>query len=310
MDANTVKLENVFFNGSEDNRLCGTLYHIGTGSKVSDDQLPPIILMHGGGQTRHSWHGTAIQLAMRGHRAITVDARGHGESEWVPSQNYSFDHFQADLRHLTFQIAERWGSAQRAPVVVGASMGGLSAMFAQAPERDEGRSALFSAIVLVDITPRMERTGVEKIMGFMSKDMRSGFETIEQAAEAVASYMPHREKPKSLDGLRKNLRQKEDGRWYWHWDPAFVDGPVNISHRREDGLDELFHAVRQIKVPTLLVRGGKSELVSKEAADEFLDMVPHAKFVDVTDAGHMVAGDKNDIFASAVLDFLEAEFTG
>ena len=166
---------------------------------------------------------------------------------------------------------------------------------------------LFSAIVLVDITPRMQSSGVNRILGFMSKDMRRGFGDINEAADTIAAYLPGRARPRSLDGLSKNLRQRDDGRWYWHWDPAFVDGPHNIMTGSDSRIDVLLAAVRKISVPALLVRGGKSELVPQEDADEFLALVPHAKYVDVTDAGHMVAGDRNDIFAAAVIEFLEAE---
>ncbi len=285
--------------GSEGNQLTASVYQP---DKQSSN--PAILMMHGGGQTRHSWDGAAHQLVKRGNTVVTVDARGHGDSEWVTSENYRFQDNCDDLRQVAIQVSAQFGADNRPPIVVGASMGGLSAILAQAPEETGSISHLFSAIVLVDITPRMQASGVDKILGFMSKDLRHGFASIGEAGEAIATYLPHRTRPRSLDGLAKNLRQKLDGRWYWHWDPAFVEGRNNIMTGSSQRHEVLLEAAQQITVPTLLVRGGKSELVTEEAAAEFLQHVPHAKYVDVTDAGHMVAGDRNDIFAEAIINFL------
>lgn len=294
----------VEFEGAERNILAASVF-----SPLSAEQSnhPPVVFMHGGGQTRHAWGGAARRLAARGNLAISVDARGHGDSEWVASKNYSFQDFRDDLLQIAQQAKCRYGSGLRPPVVVGASLGGISAMLAQAAFGDDSTEQLFSAIVLVDITPRMDNSGVDKILGFMSKDLRKGFGTIDAAADAIAAYLPDRDRPQSLDGLAKNLKQGQDGRWYWHWDPAFIDGPNHVGNGAFDGRQALAEAAATISVPTLLVRGAKSELVTRQAVDEFLTLVPHAQYVDVRDAGHMVAGDKNDVFASTVIEFLLGE---
>ena len=123
----------------------------------------------------------------------------------------------------------------------------------------------------------------------------------------IATYLPDRPRPKSLSGLRKNLRKCDDGRYFWHWDPAFIGGPLSIDTGRSEREGMLSDGCRKISVPTLLLRGGKSELVTKEAVDEFLQLVPHARYKDISEAGHMVAGDKNDAFAQAVVDFLRQD---
>lgn len=296
-----VRDEPTDFQGAESNGLAATVYR----PQMDRISHPPILMMHGGGQTRHSWDGAARMLAERGNIAITVDARGHGDSDWLDNEHYSFGNYAEDLTSLAEQVKSRFGKGALAPVLVGASMGGISAMIAQSWE--DKASPLFSAIVLVDITPRMQASGVNKIMGFMSQNMREGFADMSDAAEAIASYLPNRQRPKTLSGLSKNLRQRDNGRWYWHWDPAFIDGKYNIASGTYGSAESLMDAARQITVPTLLVRGGKSELVTEEAANEFVTLVPQAEYVDVTDAGHMVAGDKNDVFASAVIEFLDAK---
>jgi pimeloyl-ACP methyl ester carboxylesterase len=277
------------FEGAEGNRLAADL-------RGSEGQ--PVILLHGGGQTRHSWTGSAQQLAERGMQAITIDLRGHGESDWLKNGHYRFSDYAADAKAVFQQIEMQFGEK---PIAVGASLGGISSLLAEG----EASSSLLSGLVLVDITPRMDPGGVNKILSFMGDRIHDGFATIEEAGEAIARYLPHRAKPKSLGGLRKNLRQGEDGRYRWHWDPRFLDGPNSVHSDPEDSERRLIAAAKNLRVPVQLVRGGKSELVSKAHADEFMQMVPHALYYDVSEAGHMVAGDKNDVFCQAVLSFVE-----
>lgn len=251
---------------------------------------PPVVLLHGGGQTRHSWGGTADTLAREGFRAISVDHRGHGESSWAPDGNYRLEEFAEDLREIVRELGEP-------PFVVGASLGGLTAILA------EGESAgdLTRAVVLVDIVPRMNPEGVERIIGFMSA-YPDGFASLEEAADAIARYIPHRPRPKDMSGLEKNLRLHDDGRYRWHWDPRFIRR--TWGRDAHQFLERLESAARRIRVPLLLVRGRLSEVISEEAAHEFLELVPHAKYADVGKARHMVAGDRNDAFTDAVVGFL------
>lgn len=274
------------FTGAEGNRLEADVY--GHGGKVA-------LLLHGGGQTRHAWRATARRLAERGYTAIPVDQRGHGDSEWVASRNYAFSDYAADALALAAQAEARFGAR---PVAIGASLGGIAALHAL------GRQPCFSALVLVDIVPRMEEAGVRHVNAFMTARMTEGFASVEEAAEHVAAYLPFRKRPPTVDGLRKNLRQRPDGRWYWHWDPAFATGPRSPAVERAQIVDVLEEAARRLTIPTLLVRGGASDIVSQASADAFLALVPHARLIDVSGAGHMVAGDKNDVFADAIIDFL------
>ncbi|MBW2712246.1 MAG: alpha/beta hydrolase, partial [Deltaproteobacteria bacterium] len=186
------------------------------------------------------------------------------------------------------------------PVVVGASLGGLAALLAG------GESGLASpGLVLVDIAPRLEKEGTKRISSFM-RARPDGFASLEEAAELVASFTPERQRKPDYNTLSKNLRQGEDGRYRWHWDPRFLSrtGPVEIrDHNR------LLSAARNLGMPTLLVRGRQSDIVSEEGASEFMENLSDGKFVDVSDAGHMVAGDRNDLFTAAVIDFLTAKLS-
>lgn len=251
---------------------------------------PPVLLLHGGGQTRHAWAGTARRLADAGFHAVALDLRGHGDSDWASDGDYSIDAFASDLRAVASTFDEP-------PAVVGASLGGGVVLVAEG----EATSPLSSAVVLVDIAHRIEMDGAMRILGFMT-GRPEGFVSLEEAADAIAEYLPHRPRPTDLSGLTKNLRRGDDGRYRWHWDPALFQGHLTPASAQDPERRVL--AARGLDVPTLLVRGRMSDLLSEEAAAEFLELVPHAEFVDVRDAGHMVAGDRNDVFTDAVAGFL------
>jgi len=262
------------------------------GEAWGDARQPPAILLHGGGQTRYAWGGTARALAHAGWYVLSLDLRGHGDSAWAPDGDYSMDAFAADVAAVAASFDVR-------PVAVGASLGGIASLIAET----DAESGLFAALVLVDIAPRMEPEGVQRIVGFMGENLAEGFASLEEAADAIAAYMPHRPRPKDLSGLQKNLRVGTDSRYRWHWDPLFVTGERPPGASRDP--ERLVHAARKLRLPTMLVRGRMSDICSEESAREFLALAPHARYVDVADASHMVAGDRNDVFTRAVVDFLE-----
>ena len=264
--------------------------------EVGDPSGPPVVLFHGGGQTRHAWGTTLGVLGDRGWHAFTVDLRGHGGSEWAADGDYTLDAFAGDV----LAVAR---SFDRPPALVGASLGGISALTAIGERPGE---TVATALVLVDAAPRMEVAGRDRIGAFMMEHMEDGFASLDEVADAIQRYNPHRPRPTNLAGLEKNLRRRE-GRWYWHWDPAFINGRFGSSDETRASLadgDRLQRAARALRVPTLLVRGRMSDLLSEEGARELLALVPQAQMVDVAGAGHMVAGDRNDAFNDAVVEFL------
>jgi non-heme chloroperoxidase len=258
------------------------------GDAWGDPDGPLVVLQHGGGQTRHAWRGAGETLGQAGYHAVAIDARGHGDSDWAPDGRYGQDAMVDDL------VAVVAALGGKRPVLVGASMGGGVSLVAIGEDRVDA-----TALVLVDIAPRIEREGTDKIQAFMSQKPE-GFETLDEVADAIASYQPHRNRPRNLDGLAKNVRLGEDGRYHWHWDPRFRAGRRDLEARRQ----RLEACARNLRLPTLLVRGGLSDVLSEEGAQSFLELCPHSEYVNVTGAAHMVAGDRNDIFSGAVVDFL------
>lgn len=271
-------------------------FDVGGGIHLAADVLGApdrgtVILAHGGGQTRHSWSGTAQKLAAAGWQAVALDLRGHGESSWSENGDYGIEWFAEDL----VNVSSRFPTP---PHVIGASLGGLAALVAESSIAP----GTFTSLTLVDIIPRTDPTGVAKVMAFMNASLEDGFETLEDAADAIGTYLPHRPRPSDLSGLKKNLRLGSDGRFRWHWDPRFATG----VRRGSNGYDAklLEERASTIRIPVHLIRGRLSELVTKEAAEEFVSNLERGALTDVAGAAHMIAGDRNDIFATAVLNFL------
>ena len=260
------------------------------GDTWGDPDGPLVMLLHGGGQTRHAWKGAGETLGASGYHAVAFDARGHGDSDWADKEeDYVADNMVEDL----ICVAKALGSDD--PILVGASMGGGTSLLAIGTGKVDA-----AALVLVDMAPRIEPEGSRKIQEFMNQKPE-GFDSLDEVAAAIANYQPHRKRPRNLDGLAKNVRLGPNGKYVWHWDPKRRRGQrVNSDYRQR-----LHECADTLTLPTLLVRGGLSDVLSEEGAQSFLEQVPHAEYVNVSNAAHMVAGDRNDIFADSVIAFLE-----
>ncbi|KDF00970.1 peroxidase [Mycolicibacterium aromaticivorans JS19b1 = JCM 16368] len=276
--------QTVEFRGTNELALVADEWNRGAESAA---ERPTILMLHGGGQNRFSWKNTGQVLADHGFHVIALDARGHGDSDRAPDADYSVDSLSADVLRVLEQIG-------RPVVLIGASMGGLTSILVA----KEAGPAVVTKLVLVDVVPRFEKDGSARIRDFMFSNV-DGFDNLEQAADAIAGYLPHRKRPKNLDGLKKNLRFR-DGRWFWHWDPAFLTAPKDDPFGRVERLEQ---AAIDLTIPILLIRGKLSDVVSAEGVQDFLAKVP-AEFVELSDAGHTAAGDDNDAFSEAVVSFV------
>lgn len=171
---------------------------------------PAMILLHGGGQTRHAWRRAAQRLLCDGWHVITYDSRGHGGSEWSAAGDYGEASLIRDLQKI---IA---ASGHERPVLAGASAGGAVALAAVGRGLIEARG-----LILVDVVARTERQGYDRIRAFMLEGMK-GFVSPEEAAEQVA-LVRGRSSPPNVPAVARNLRQTDDGRYRWHWDPRYVE---------------------------------------------------------------------------------------
>ncbi|MFP6850429.1 MAG: alpha/beta hydrolase [Pseudomonas sp.] len=253
------------------------------------EHAPYAVLVPGAGQTRRAWAATAHRLSQTGYRVLSLDLRGHGGSDWAADGDYGIDAFVADIETVLASLA--------APaVLVGASIGGIAALIAAAGSS----AARVAGLVLVDVVPHMQPQGLQRIRDFMSAHA-DGFASLEEAADAVAAFLPDRPRPANSQGLLNSLRQCDDGRLRWHWDPAFHAG----SAGRSGMFERMEAAAAKVVAPTLLISGKRSDVVSREGAQKLLSMIPHARWIDVEDAAHMVAGDSNEVFQAALEDFLQ-----
>ena len=276
----------MYFKGHQDIKIAADVW----GS--NNQEL--VILLHGGGQTRHAWGDTGKKLAEAGYHSVALDLRGHGDSEWHADGDYSIRAYKDDLVSIINEI----GKPAR---LVGASLGGMASLLLAG---DEINSNLCTALIMVDIGIYPDPVGSDRIVSFMLSG-EGGFNSLEDVAKSISDYLPHRKKPKDLEGLKKNLRLKDDGRYYWHWDPRFIRRRPD-SQDREGYFDLQLKAAEKVTIPTLLIRGALSDVVTMEDVDYFLSMISHAKFVEIEKAAHMIAGDRNDIFAEEAIKFLKS----
>jgi pimeloyl-ACP methyl ester carboxylesterase len=251
---------------------------------------PTVILQHGGGQTRHSWGGAMQELMAHGYHVINLDARGHGDSDWDQQGDYSLEALSRDLRAVIATLSSR-------PALVGASMGGASSLFTVGNSDEQ----IAVALVLVDIVPTINMDGANNIGNFM-RSRPDGFASLEEVADVVAAYNPHRGRPKDTSGLMKNLRLRADGRLHWHWDPQFIRSTSRLEPPQF--AVQLLEAAARVRIPALLVRGMKSNIVTDEGVAELSQQLKQLEVYDVREAGHMVAGDSNDAFNRGVISFL------
>jgi pimeloyl-ACP methyl ester carboxylesterase len=249
---------------------------------------PTILMLHGGGQNRFSWKNTGQVMADEGFHVVALDSRGHGDSDRAPDADY-------DVETLTADVMAVLGAIDRPMMLIGASMGGLTGILVA----DQAGPDRVRRLVLVDVVPRFEKNGSARIRDFMFSGLH-GFGSLEEAADAVAAYLPHRTRPRNPEGLKKNLRLR-DGRWFWHWDPAFMTKPGDDPELRTEKFEQ---AAGALTIPVLLIRGKLSDVVSPEGVQHFLATVPNAEFVELSDAGHTAAGDDNDAFSDVVVTFV------
>ncbi len=243
---------------------------------------PPLLLLHGSAQTAHSWDEVAPDLS-RDHHVVALDQRGHGDTDWAPGGTYERTDFVADV--LGFLDDRGWPAA----TIVGLSMGGLNAMAfaARHPERTR-------ALVVVDIAPRVERAGRDAIQGHLAAYEFASFET---AVERALAFNPRRTPENIRDRLRHALRQHADGRWTYKFDPG-------VGRGLETSIEGMWSVVRDIRCPTLLVRGAESPILAADTVERFRNECGGARTAEVAGAGHSVMGDNPAGFLAVVRPFL------
>lgn len=258
---------------------------------AGDSNNPCVLLLPGFGQTRTAWEKAAKALVAAGRYVVTVDLRGHGDSDWSPSRRYELGDIIQDVQEVIRQLPSK-------PAVVGTALGGLAALAAigESPE------ALASALVLIDAAPRMSKDGLDRSSALMTGDAE-GFATVEEASKVIAAHLPAHQKI-DIEELKHQLRRSDDGRFRWHIDPAY-DGFKVGAPGRLAAQNRFTAAASALDIPTFLIRGESSVKIDQKSIDTFRELVPHAEFAVIPGASDSIIGSRNDAFDAAILGFLE-----
>jgi pimeloyl-ACP methyl ester carboxylesterase len=258
-----------------------------SGSAYGDPEAPPVLFFHGGGQSRNAWLGSAVRVAEAGYYGISIDLRGHGDSDWAADGDYLLDAFGRDVERLLAQF-------DRPVTLVGASRGGQSALVGGSRHRDRVR-----LIMLADVAPMMRDDGVDGIRAFFAEGAQ-GFATVDAAADSLARHL---DQPRIGDAskLARSMRQDTAGRWQWRWDPA--TGKRDFLHPPSEN-EALLAAAARVTCPIILVRAELSHLLIDAGVAMFKQLAPQLEVVTAPGVGHMFTADRNDGFATQLLTSL------
>ena len=251
--------------------------------------LPHLVFLHGFAQQAHSWDFAALSVRDLFH-VVSLDLRGHGDSDWSPDGEYRQVDYLTDLD----AILEVIGLKQ--VVLSGLSLGGrLSFLYAsEHPEVVQG-------LIVVDAAPAMQTPGARRIRQFV--EGVDEWDSFEEMVRHVARYTRRRRPLEQIRGsLRHSSHRRDDGKWTWKYDPR-LRRPRPTRQPSNEG--DLWQPLNAVRCPTLFVRGAQSEVVSQETAERAAKAVPGARLEVVDAAGHLVPGDNPVGFANAVRPFLE-----
>ena len=251
--------------------------------------LPHLVFLHGFAQQAHSWDFAALSVRDLFH-VVSLDLRGHGDSDWSPDGEYRHEEYLADLD----TVLEATGIGQ--VVLCGLSLGGRLA-FSYASEHPK----VVRGLIVVDAAPAMQAPGARRIRRFV--EGVDEWDSFEEMVRHVARYTRRRRPLEQIRGsLRHSSHRRDDGKWTWKYDPL-LRRPRPANPRSYEG--DLWETLRAVRCPTLFVRGAQSDIVSQETAERAATELPGAKLEVVESAGHLVPGDNPVGFAHAIRPFLK-----
>jgi len=254
-----------------------------------DADAPPVVLLHGFAQTCHSWDFVALSLSDR-FRVITLDQRGHGDSDWAPDGDYSAETQQADL-HAIVEALDLQGF-----VLMGLSMGGRNAFTyaAHHPER-------VRALVIVDSAPETRNAGTGNIRRFVEQE--DELDSVDDFIKKVQAYNPRRSVQQIKGSILHNLKELPSGKWTWKYDKV-LRSPRRSMTPDPSTAERLWEYAESLQCPTLVVRGAETDVVTAETAVAMQQRIPNSRLATVEGAGHLVMGDNPSGFEKAFISFL------
>ena len=253
-----------------------------------DKNNPVCVLLHGFAQSAHSWDFISLSLSHK-YRVIALDQRGHGDSDWDKSRNYSTPYFVNDLKNLiNSQNISKFN-------LIGLSMGGKNSYF-YASENQE----YLNKLVIVDTGPETIKKGTSNIRNFVQ--MEDELNSIEEFIQRIKKYNPHRTEEHIRGNILNNIKQLDNGKWTWKYDSHLRSGFNNRN--KNNNPSESWEALEKIATPTLIVKGGKSDILSSEILEKMTTVMSNAKSKTIEESGHLVPGDKPKEFTELIFDFL------
>ena len=251
-----------------------------------DAARPTLLLLHGALQQAHSWDFVSLALSGEFH-ILALDQRGHGDSDWAPEGDYSIEAYQGDIDGFVEAIG------LDSFVLIGHSMGGRNSYIwaSRHPKALKG-------LVIVDTGPEIQRPGQDRIRKF--RELPDELDSFEDFVQRIQQYTG-RSREQTLGALKYSIRQRSDGKWTWKYDKL-----MRASGRRDPTWtsEQLWECVGRIDCPTLVVRGGRSDLFLEETMNRMQQAIPDCVTVTIPRAGHLVQGDNPADFVSAVRDLL------
>ncbi len=251
----------------------------------------PILFLHGGGLNAHTWDVVCLMLR-RDYHCFALDQRGHGDSEWEPTSDYSHDSQVGDVEGFLAKLQ------LKRPLVVGHSMGGFAALGYAVKHAET-----LAGLVLVDIGPELNQTGSKRIRDFIAMDRV--LDSVDAFVERAMSFNPRRNPTLLRRSLLHNLRQLPNGKWTWKHDPNRMSIGKNFVEERLERAKQILDDVHKITCPTLILRGDRSDVFSDENASKFAKALPHGRWLKVPNAGHTIQGDNPAGLLDALNPFIK-----
>lgn len=249
---------------------------------------PPVMALHGGHQSAHSWDLVNLHLANKYH-VVAPDQRGHGDSEWARDAEYTADAMALDAAALIGELG------LEKPVIMGHSMGGRNTLTLALAHPE-----LCRALIVVDVGPEISDEGRKTIGSFIRANAE--FDDLDHFVENVQKYDPYRSREHIERTVKYNLFVRADGKYVSKCDRA----PRRLGlHERPAAPDTLtLDAVRSLQMPVLVVRGESSNILAPDAAERFVDALPNGQLVTVPNCGHNVHSQNTLGFIDVVGEFL------
>lgn len=250
----------------------------------------PILFLHGGGLNAHTWDVVCLMLRGKYH-CLALDQRGHGDSEWEPTSDYSHDSQVGDIEGFLAKLQ------LNRPLLVGHSMGGFAAI---------GYAILhaktMAGLVLVDVGPELSMgDGAKRIRDFISQDRV--LDSVDAFVERAMAFNPQRNPTLLRRSLLHNLRRLPNGKWTWKHDPNRMS--PDFMQERVDRARQILEDIHKISCPTLILRGERSDVFTDANAAKFAASLPHGRWVKVANSGHTIQGDNPAGLLDALRPFIK-----